>query len=55
MSVDEAISSSQLEVGVLQKQIHNQHENFNVQVEHKTGMISISSGKSNLESWIPQL
>lgn len=39
MSVDEAITSSLSEVGVLQKRIDNQHDNFNVQVEHKTGMV----------------
>ena len=51
MSVDEAIASSLSEVGVLQKQIDNQHENLNVQFEHKTGTVNNSSGKSNLESW----
>lgn len=52
MSVDEAIASSLSEVGVLQKEVDNQHEYFNMPVEHKTVIASISSGKSNLESWI---
>lgn len=52
MSVGEAIVSSLSEMGVFQKQVNNQHENFNVQVGHKTGIVSSLSGKSKVITWI---
>lgn len=51
ISAVEVITSTLSELGVLQKWIDNQHENFNVQVEHKTSIVSISSVKPNLEVW----
>lgn len=52
MSVGEAVVRSLSEMGVLQKQVDNQQENFNVQVGHKPGIVSSLSGKSKVKTWI---